>query len=393
MKPPPPPTPAAPPALPRPHPRPAAGRGPVLGPMVYGCAYWPLSEDEEIKKFGFDDSKALTEARRESLFDKMQACGRIGWVTISIGADDISHKMLRRVPVSLNAISHDAAADLVRRVLDAGVNVTQVFVDTVGDAATYQNKLTRLFQHRIAFTVSKKADSLFKTVSAASIAAKVTRDRALRHWVFDEPALAGIGAAGAGAGSSSSSSAAAAPADDDFSDGADDVEDADEATPQPARKRQRAADDGGGSSSSSAAASSSSSSTSASLHPSTAGSGYPGDPATKAWLRKHLDAVFGWPSVMRFSWSTSKDMLEKDATPVEWEEEASTVGGPGGAPPAPDARQTSLGAFFSASSSSSSSSSSAAGGGAGAGGAAAAARPGQRHAFFRRRHMELVAEL
>ena len=31
-----------------------AGRGTVLGPMVYACAYWPLSEDEEIKKYGFD---------------------------------------------------------------------------------------------------------------------------------------------------------------------------------------------------------------------------------------------------------------------------------------------------------------------------------------------------
>lgn len=32
----------------------AAGRGPVLGPMVYGCAYWPIAEDEEIQKYGFD---------------------------------------------------------------------------------------------------------------------------------------------------------------------------------------------------------------------------------------------------------------------------------------------------------------------------------------------------
>ena len=32
----------------------AAGRGPVLGSMVYACAYWPLSEDVEIGKMGFD---------------------------------------------------------------------------------------------------------------------------------------------------------------------------------------------------------------------------------------------------------------------------------------------------------------------------------------------------
>ena len=31
-----------------------AGRGPVLGPMVYGAAYWPVSENEEISAMGFD---------------------------------------------------------------------------------------------------------------------------------------------------------------------------------------------------------------------------------------------------------------------------------------------------------------------------------------------------
>ena len=36
-----------------------AGRGPVLGPMVYGCAFWPANVDsKEMKKqYGFADSK------------------------------------------------------------------------------------------------------------------------------------------------------------------------------------------------------------------------------------------------------------------------------------------------------------------------------------------------
>ena len=361
------------------------------------------------------DSKALTEAKREGLFEKLQACGKIGYATMSIGADDISHKMLRKVPVSLNAISHDAAAELVRRVLDAGVEVMQVYVDTVGDAGSYQNKLTRMFNNRIVFTVSAKADSLFKTVSAASICAKVTRDRALKQWVYTEPALAAaqIGSSNSSSNSSESSAAAADAEDSNSMEGDDEIvedEEDDDVVVRPT-KRQRsageesaAAPSSSGSSSSSAKSRSSSSkkassdvgaTTSSSSsdcanglpHPKTAGSGYPGDPLTKAWLRKTLDPVFGWPSVMRFSWATAKDMLEKDAVGVTWEEDQEGASGPGGAPPAPDSKQMSLGSFFSAKST-------AIGGfgGAGAGGAAAG-RPGQRHAFFRQRGMELVSEL
>ncbi|KAK8767953.1 hypothetical protein V5799_005266 [Amblyomma americanum] len=49
-----------------------AGRGPVLGPMVYGIAYCPLSAKDQLKELGFADSKTLTEEKREELLSVIE---------------------------------------------------------------------------------------------------------------------------------------------------------------------------------------------------------------------------------------------------------------------------------------------------------------------------------
>lgn len=67
-----------------------AGRGPVLGPLVYAAAFWPLSEDEEIQKMGFNDSKQLKESDRDKFFTSIQGHKSIGWVIEEISAADIS---------------------------------------------------------------------------------------------------------------------------------------------------------------------------------------------------------------------------------------------------------------------------------------------------------------
>ena len=49
-----------------------AGRGPVLGPMVYACCYWAEKGDELIvKRFKFADSKKLSENKRDEIFELM----------------------------------------------------------------------------------------------------------------------------------------------------------------------------------------------------------------------------------------------------------------------------------------------------------------------------------
>ena len=42
------------------------------------------------------------------------------------------------------------------------------------------------------------------------------------------------------------------------------------------------------------------------------------DPVTKAWLVAHVDWVFGFPSVVRFSWATCKTILDASCVAVQW---------------------------------------------------------------------------
>jgi ribonuclease H2 subunit A len=48
------------------------------------------------------------------------------------------------------------------------------------------------------------------------------------------------------------------------------------------------------------------------------GSGYPSDPITKKWLLGNVDYVFGFPSIVRFSWKTCSQLLSGKGATVEW---------------------------------------------------------------------------
>ena len=44
------------------------------------------------------------------------------------------------------------------------------------------------------------------------------------------------------------------------------------------------------------------------------------DPVTKKFLSDNIDPVFGFPQLVRFSWSTSELILKNKCVPVEWED-------------------------------------------------------------------------
>jgi ribonuclease H len=154
-----------------------AGRGSVIGSMVYGCAYW--SSDPSIEATipkGFHDSKQLKEDQRERLWEKILDHDHIGFCVRSILPSEISRNMLRKSTdvYNLNEQSHDAAMTMIQKVLDAGVNVTTAYIDTVGIPEHYKRKLEQKFPS-IQFVVESKADAKYAPCSAASVVAKVLR--------------------------------------------------------------------------------------------------------------------------------------------------------------------------------------------------------------------------
>ncbi|KAL4954170.1 ribonuclease H-like domain-containing protein [Aspergillus filifer] len=181
-----------------------AGRGPVLGPMVYSAFYLPSKLHHSLlaKEYSFDDSKVLTAGVRANLMRILCTEGSplfksCGWATKLLSARDISSGMMRPAAgaYNLNAQAMDATIELIRGVVEERkMNVREVYIDTVGNPASYQKKLEMVFPS-LRITVAKKADSLYPCVSAASVAAKVTRDVALEvcYEVFKERGGGGDG--------------------------------------------------------------------------------------------------------------------------------------------------------------------------------------------------------
>lgn len=92
---------------------------------------------------------------------------------------------MSRKKYNLNALSHDTAIDLIRKVESKGIKIAHVYIDTVGPPVPYKTKIQKLFPG-INVTVTEKADSKYPIVSAASVCAKVMRDRIVQNWKYPE---------------------------------------------------------------------------------------------------------------------------------------------------------------------------------------------------------------
>ena len=143
-----------------------AGRGPVMGPLVVGAVY--VEDDDVLRSIGVKDSKKLTPRRREAMYDEIISAVE-GYSIITLSAEEIDAKRER---MSLNMVEMEMFAEAVSR-----MPVTRVYVDCPDPNEEKFGNMLSVRINNTPVTARHKADDTYPVVSAASILAKVTRDR------------------------------------------------------------------------------------------------------------------------------------------------------------------------------------------------------------------------
>lgn len=134
-----------------------AGRGPLAGPVVVAAAI--MRKNSMIE--GVNDSKKISEKKREELFEKITS------EAISYGVGIIDQREIDRINI-LNATKEG----LTMAVKELNVRPNLIIVDALNGIDT----------NGIPYESIIKGDAKCYSIAAASIIAKVTRDRIMRQW-------------------------------------------------------------------------------------------------------------------------------------------------------------------------------------------------------------------
>jgi ribonuclease HII len=136
-----------------------------MGPLVVAAVF--AEDDGPLRKIGVKDSKKLTPSARERMYGEISAVAAYKVVVMS--AEEIDAERDRR---SLNDIELQMFADAVR-----GTDVSRVYADCPDvNTSSFSSELSALLGGT-KVTAEHKADDTYPIVSAASVIAKVTRDR------------------------------------------------------------------------------------------------------------------------------------------------------------------------------------------------------------------------
>ncbi len=146
-----------------------AGRGPVIGPMVI-CGY--VLDEKKIKKLeelGVKDSKLLSRHQREKMFEALKKLSD-DHIIIKIPASKLNELMKEK---NLNKIEIETMAKIINSAKPDRVIIDSPEVNT----DKFVQKIRRHVKTDVDIVAENYADKKYPIVSAASVMAKVVRDR------------------------------------------------------------------------------------------------------------------------------------------------------------------------------------------------------------------------
>ena len=134
-----------------------AGRGPLAGPVVIGCV---IMKKESFIEY-VNDSKKVSETKREMLYEKITN------ESISWGTGIVDQKEIDEINI-LNA---------TKKALTMAIDKLEVKPDVI-----LVDAIDKIDTRGIKYISVIKGDAKIYSISAASIIAKVTRDRIMREY-------------------------------------------------------------------------------------------------------------------------------------------------------------------------------------------------------------------
>ncbi|WP_050559952.1 ribonuclease HII [Methanothermococcus thermolithotrophicus] len=178
-----------------------AGRGPVLGPMVLAVVKVDEKDLEKLQKLPLKDSKQLSKSKREELFNIIKENFEVDTVVLHPERIDELMKIM-----NLNKIELSAFSKLTNKFLKESSGDVDIYIDACSsNEKSFSNQLraklinksqvnrksvikqqaedsSKKFFREVRIIAEHKADENYKIVSAASVIAKVTRDRIIDEY-------------------------------------------------------------------------------------------------------------------------------------------------------------------------------------------------------------------
>jgi len=149
-----------------------SGRGPVIGPMVLAGVVVDEEDLPKLKSIGVKDSKLLTPNQREKLYPEILKIVK-KYNIIKVSPEEIDKAVMSEEGSNLNYLEAEKMAEIINSLRPDKVIVDCPSNNKKAFASFLQSKL----KVNTSLRCEHKADILFCEVSAASILAKVTRDR------------------------------------------------------------------------------------------------------------------------------------------------------------------------------------------------------------------------